>query len=84
MTAVFDKANIKIWFNTLGTSRNFKNVTEIIMGENSYLIKTSEGNQYIMPMSNVNIIEQIEKIEVEQELTGKRLMELKEKFKNNY
>jgi len=81
MTALFDKANIKIWFNTLGTSRNFKNVTEIIMGENSYLIKTSEGNQYIMPIVNINLIEQIE---VEQELTGKRLMELKEKFKNNY
>ena len=81
MTALFDKANIKIWFNTLGTSRNFKNVTEIIMGENSYLIKTSEGNQYIMPIVNINLIEQIE---VEQELTGKRLMELKEKFKNNH
>jgi len=51
------------------------------MSENSYLIKTSEGNQYIMPMSNVNIIEQIE---TEQELTDKKLMELKEKFKNNY
>jgi len=58
MTAVFDKANIKVWFNSLGTSRNFSNVTEVVMGENSYLIKTSDGSQYIMPMENVNIIEQ--------------------------
>ncbi len=59
MTAIFDKAKIKVWFNSLGTSKNFKNVTEIIASENSYLIKTAEGNQYIMPMANVNIIEQI-------------------------
>lgn len=59
MTATFDKATIKVWFNSLGTSRNFKNVTEIVMSENSYLIKTAEGNQYIMPMANANIIEEI-------------------------
>lgn len=59
MKAEFDNATIKVWFNTLGTSRNFTNVTEIVMGENSYLIKTADGGQYIMPMINVNMIEQI-------------------------
>ena len=61
MKAEFDNALIKVWFNTLGTSRNFNNVTEIVMGENSYLIRTADGNQYIMPMRNINIIEEIER-----------------------
>lgn len=60
MRAEFDKAFIKVWFNTLGTSRNFKNVTEILMSDNAYLIKTSEGNQYILSMANVNMIEEKE------------------------
>lgn len=80
VTATFDKANIKVWFNTLGTSRNFKNVTEIVMSENSYLIKTSDENQYIMPMANVNMIEQIN---TDNDM-DKKMYELKEKFKNNY
>ena len=59
MKAEFDNATIKVWFQGLGTSRNFKNVTEIIESKNSYLIKTKEGNQYIIPILNVNIIEEI-------------------------
>ena len=61
MKAEFDNVTIKCWFTAKGVSRNFQNVTEIIMSENSYLIKTAEGNQYIMPMANVNIIEEIER-----------------------
>jgi len=61
MKAEFDNAKIKVWYNTLGTSRNFNNVTEVVMGENSYLIRTADGNQYIMPMQNINMIEQIER-----------------------
>ncbi len=59
MKAEFDNATIKCWFTAKGVSRNFQNVTEIIMSENSYLIKTAEGEQYIMPMRNINIIEEI-------------------------
>ena len=59
MKAEFDNAEIKVWFTAKGVSRNFQNVTEIIMSENSYLIKTADGNQYIMPMANVNMIEEI-------------------------
>ncbi len=59
MKAEFDNATIKCWFTAKGVSRNFYNVTEIIMSENSYLIKTAEGEQYIMPMANINIIEEI-------------------------
>lgn len=76
MRAEFDKAFIKVWFNTLGTSRNFKNVTEILMSDNAYLIKTSEGNQYILSMANVNMIE-----ELEVEDMDKKMQELKAKFK---
>lgn len=75
MRAEFDKAFIKVWFNTLGTSRNFKNVTEILMSDNAYLIKTSEGNQYILSMANVNMIE-----ELEVEDMDKKVQELKAKF----
>lgn len=59
MKAEFDNAKIKVWFNTLGTCRNFTNVTEVVMSENSYLIRTADGSQYIMPMTNINMIEQI-------------------------
>ena len=59
MKAVFEGATIKVWFKEKGISRNFENVTEIIMSENSYLIRTADGSQYIMPMVNVNIIEEI-------------------------
>lgn len=61
MKATFDNVTIKCWFTAKGVSRNFYNVTEIIMSENSYLIKTTDGNQYIMPMRNINIIEEIER-----------------------
>lgn len=59
MKAEFDNATIKVWFKEKGISRNFENVTEIIMSENSYLIKTADGGQYIMSMTNVNMIEEI-------------------------
>ncbi len=59
MKAVFEDATIKVWIKEKGISRNFENVTEIIMSENSYLIRTADGNQYIMPMVNVNMIEEI-------------------------
>lgn len=59
MKAEFDNAMLKVWFKEKGISRNFENVTEIIMSENSYLIKTTDGSQYIMPMQNINMIEEI-------------------------
>lgn len=57
--ATFDNVTIKCWFTAKGVSRNFENVTEIVMSENSYLIRTADGSQYIMPMTNVNMIEEI-------------------------
>lgn len=45
MKAKFEGATIKVWFKEKGISRN--------------LIKTAEGGQYIMPMVNVNMIEEI-------------------------
>ena len=59
MKAIFDNATIKVWFTAKGTSRNFYNVTEIIESESSYLIKTADGNQYILSSRNVNVIEEI-------------------------
>ncbi len=35
MKAEFDNATIKVWFITKGVSRNFENVTKIIMSESS-------------------------------------------------
>jgi len=61
MTAEFDNANIKVWFKEKGVSRNFENVTKIVMSENSYLIQTANGNQYILSLPNVNMLEQIER-----------------------
>ena len=60
MKATFDKANIKVWFNTLGTSRNFKNVVEIEQNGNAALIKISNGDQHFLNWSNINSIEEIE------------------------
>ncbi len=60
MKAEFDNATIKCWFTTKGVSRNFENVTKIVMSESSYLIQTANGNQYILSLPNVNMIEQIE------------------------
>lgn len=59
MTAIFDKATIKIWFIAQHTSRNIKNVTRIIQEGNAALIETSEGNQYFISMQNVNMLEEI-------------------------
>lgn len=59
MTATFDKATIKVWFNTLSTSRNFRNVIEIRQEKNAALITTFEGDQHILNMDNVNLIEEI-------------------------
>lgn len=59
MKATFDNVTIKCWFTAKGVSRNFYNVKMIYESENSYLIKTAEGGQYIMPMVNVNMIEEI-------------------------
>ena len=60
MKAEFDKATIKIWFSSLSTSRNFNNVTEIIQSGNMALIKTAKGNQHLVNMDNVNLIEEME------------------------
>lgn len=60
MKAEFDNATIKIWFSSQHTSRNIKNVREIIQEGNTALIKTSEGNQYLISMQNVNMIEEIQ------------------------
>lgn len=61
MKAEFDNAIIKIWFNSLSTSRNFINVTEIIQSDNMALIKTKDGKQHLVNMENVNLIEEIDK-----------------------
>ncbi len=59
MKAEFDKATIKIWFNSQRTSRNFRNVIEITQEGNSALIRTAENNQHIINMANVNMIEEL-------------------------
>jgi hypothetical protein len=61
LKAEFDNAMIKIWFSSLSTSRNFHNVTEIIQSENMALIKTKDGKQHLVNMSNVNLIEEVDK-----------------------
>lgn len=61
MKAEFDNATIKIWFNSLSTSRNFNNVTEIEQSGNMALVKTKEGHQHLVNMSNVNLVEEIDK-----------------------
>lgn len=61
MKAVFDNAIIKIWFASQHTSRNIYNVTEIIQEGNTALVKTSKGDQYLISMQNVNLIEEIAK-----------------------
>jgi hypothetical protein len=61
MKAEFDNAMIKIWFSSLSTSRNFRNVTEIIQSENMALIKTNDGRQHLVNMGNVNLIEEVDK-----------------------
>jgi len=59
MKAEFEKATIKVWFNSQGTSRNFNNVVEILHEGNSVLITTSEGHYHILNMANINMLEQL-------------------------
>ena len=61
MKAEFDNAIIKVWFNSLSTSRNFYNVTEIIQSENMALVKTKDGKQHLVNMANVNLLEEVDK-----------------------
>ena len=56
METSFDKATIKVWFNSQSTSRNFKNVNSIVHTGNSVLITTSEGNFHILNMNNINML----------------------------
>ena len=60
MKAEFDNAIIKVWFNSLSTSRNFYNVTEIIQSENMALVKTKDGKQHLVNMANVNLLEEVD------------------------
>lgn len=59
MKAEFDNSTIKVWFNTVSTSRNFYGVTEIIQADNVALIKTKKGKQHLVNMSNVNMLEEL-------------------------
>lgn len=76
MKAVFEGATIKVWFNTLSTSRNFYNVAEIVQEGNAVLIRTGNGDQHLLNFENVNMIE-----ELETEDMDKKIQELKAKFK---
>lgn len=60
MEAKFDNAQIKVWFNSQGTSRNFYNVVSILQKGNSALITTAGGDQHILNFNNINMIEEIE------------------------
>jgi len=80
MKAIFSNSTIKVWFKTLSTSRNFYNTTEIIQEGNAVLIKISNGDQHLLNFENVNMIEEIDT----DSNIDKKMMELKEKFKNNY
>lgn len=59
MKAAFEGATIKVWFNTISTSRNFYNVAEIVQEGNAVLIKTGNGDQHLLNFDNINIIEEI-------------------------
>ncbi len=76
MKAKFEGATIKVWFNTLSTSRNFYNVAEIVQEGNAALIKMGNGDQHFLNFENVNMIE-----ELEVEDMDRKIQELKEKFK---
>ena len=76
MKAVFEGATIKVWFNTLSTSRNFYDVAEIVQEGNAVLIRTGNGDQHLLNFENVNMIE-----EIETEDMDKKMQELKDKFK---
>ena len=78
MKAVFEGAIIKVWFNTLSTSRNFYNVAEIVQEGNAVLIRTGNGDQHLLNFENVNMIEEIETEDID-----KKLLELQEKYGRN-
>lgn len=82
MTATFNNATIKVWFNSISTSRNFKNVKQIRQEQDTALITTSDGSQHLLNMRNVNLIEEIESKEIEEDAEmGKKMLELRERFK---
>ena len=58
MTATFNNAKIKIWFNSQHTMRRFSKVTEIIQEGNSALI-TADGNKHFLNFANVNLVEEV-------------------------
>lgn len=76
MKAVFEGATIKVWFNTLSTSRNFYNVAEIVQEGNAVLIRTGNGDQHLLNFENVNMIEELETEDID-----KKMQEFKAKFK---
>ncbi len=76
MKAVFEGATIKVWFNTISTSRNFYNVAEIVQEGNAVLIKTGNGDQHLLNWDNINLVE-----EIEGDGLDRKMLELKEKFK---
>lgn len=76
MKAKFEGATIKVWFNTLSTSRNFYNVAEIVQEKNAVLIRTGNGDQHLLNFDNVNMLE-----EIETEDMNRKMQELKAKFK---
>ena len=80
MIAEFNNATIKIWFNNLGTSRNFQNVKQIRQEHDTALITTTEGSQHLLNMRNVNLIEELNTTNEEEDI-GKKMLELREKFK---
>jgi hypothetical protein len=76
MKAVFEGASIKVWLNTLSTSKNFHNVAEIVQEGNAALIKMGNGDQHFLNWENISMIE-----ELEVEDMDKKMQELKAKFK---
>ena len=74
--AIFEGASIKVWFNTLSTSKNFHNVAEIVQEGNAALIKMGNGDQHFLNFDNVNKIEELEMLDMD-----KKMQELKDKFK---
>lgn len=78
MKAVFEGATIKVWFNTLSTSRNFYDVAEIVQEGNAALIKMGNGDQHFLNWENINMIEEIEVEDID-----KKMQELQEKYGRN-
>ncbi len=64
MKAVFEGATIKVWFNTISTSRNFYNVAEIVQEGNAVLIKVGNGDQHLLNWDNINLIEEISIVDI--------------------